>query len=124
MSKKQYSPNLKFQVVREALGEGKTPRQIANQYGIHPNSVRMWKKEFLERGMEVLAQDVTMQPYERRLTEHSEPRTRMVARTIAVFADALSCRQSERSAPDRAWEERAPPRSRFVLPRSARPSAQ
>lgn len=69
MSKKQYSPKLKFQVVLEALGGEKTPGQIAKQYGIHPNSVGLWKKEFLERGAEVFAQDGTVQQYERRLAE-------------------------------------------------------
>jgi len=67
MSKKQYSPKLKFQVVLEALSGEKTPGQIAKQYGIHPNSVGLWKKEFLERGGEVFAQDGTVKQYERRL---------------------------------------------------------
>ena len=69
MNKKQYSPKLKFQVVLEALSGEKTPGQIAKQYGIHPNSVGLWKKEFLERGAEVFAQDGTVQQYERRLAE-------------------------------------------------------
>src|SRR3989304_4739221 len=67
MNKKQYSPKLKFQVVLEAPSGEKTPGQIAKQYGIHPNSVGLWKKEFLERGAEVFAQDGTVQQYERRL---------------------------------------------------------
>ncbi|MBM3122467.1 MAG: transposase, partial [Chloroflexi bacterium] len=49
MAKKRYSPKVKFQVVLEALTGEKTPGQIAKQYGIHPNSVGLWKKEFLER---------------------------------------------------------------------------
>ena len=69
MSKKQYSPKLKFQVVLEALSGEKTPGQIAKQYGIHPNSVGLWKKEFLERGAEVFARDGTVQQYDRRLAE-------------------------------------------------------
>lgn len=69
MSKKEYSPKLKFQVVLEALTGEKTPGQIAKQYGIHPNSVGLWKKEFLERGAGVFAQDGTVQQYERRLAD-------------------------------------------------------
>jgi len=69
MSKKEYSPKLKFQVVLEALTGEKTPGQIAKQYGIHPNSVGLWKKEFLERGAEVFAQDGTVHQYERRLAD-------------------------------------------------------
>ena len=69
MAKKQISPKLKFQVVLEILTGEKSPGQIAKQYGIHPNSVGVWKKQFLERGPEVFAQDDTVQQYERRLAE-------------------------------------------------------
>lgn len=67
MARKRYSPKLKFQVVLEALTGEKTPGQIAKQYGIHPNSVGLWKKQFLERGAELFSQDDTVQEYERRL---------------------------------------------------------
>lgn len=69
MAKKQISAKLKFQVVLEMLTGEKSPGQIAKQYGIHPNSVGVWKKQFLERGPEVFAQDDTVQQYERRLAE-------------------------------------------------------
>ena len=69
MARKRYSPKLKFQVVLEALTEEKTPGQIAKQYGIHPNSVGLWKKQFLERGAELFAQDDSVQEYERRLED-------------------------------------------------------
>ena len=69
MARKLYSPKLKFQVVLEALTGEKTPGQIAKQYGIHPNSVGLWKKQFLERGAELFAQDDSVQEYERRLGE-------------------------------------------------------
>lgn len=52
MGKKRFSPNLDSQVVPEALSREKTPSQIAKQDGIHPNSTRLWKKEFLERRAE------------------------------------------------------------------------
>ena len=69
MAKKRYSPKVKFQVVLEALTGEKTPGQIAKQYGIHPNSVGLWKKEFLERGAEMFAEDGTVQEYERRIRQ-------------------------------------------------------
>ena len=53
----------------EALTGEKTPGQIAKQYGIHPNSVGLWKKEFLERGPELFAEDGTVQEYERRIRQ-------------------------------------------------------
>jgi len=69
VARKRYSPKLKFQVVLEALTGEKTPGQIAKQYGIHPNSVGLWKKQFLERGAELFAQDDSVQEYERRLED-------------------------------------------------------
>jgi transposase len=69
VARKRYSPKLKFQVVLEALTGEKSPGQIAKQYGIHPNSVGLWKKQFLERGAELFAQDDSVQEYERRLAD-------------------------------------------------------
>lgn len=69
MARKRYSPKLKFQVVLEALTGEKTPGQIAKQYGIHPNSVGLWKKQFLARGAEIFAEDDSVQEYERRLAD-------------------------------------------------------
>ncbi len=69
MARKRYSAKFKFQVVMEALSGEKTPGQIAKQYGIHPNSVSLWKKQFLEKGPELFAEDSTVQQYERRLAD-------------------------------------------------------
>jgi transposase len=69
VARKRYSPKLKFQVVLEALTGEKTPGQIAKQYGIHPNSVGLWKKQFLERGAEIFSEDDSVQEYERRLAD-------------------------------------------------------
>ena len=69
MARKRYSPKLKFQVVLEALTGEKTPGRIAKQYGIQPNSVGLWKKQFLERGAELFSRDDTVQEYERRLAD-------------------------------------------------------
>jgi len=69
MARKRYSPKLKFHVVLEALTGGKSPGQIARQYNVHPNSVALWKKTFLERGSELFAEDRAVQEYERRIAE-------------------------------------------------------
>jgi transposase len=69
MAKKRYSPNFKFQVVMEAMGGEKTPGQIAKQYGVHPITVGIWKKAFLERGPELFSEDDTVKEYERRIAE-------------------------------------------------------
>ena len=71
-TRKRYSSQLKFQVVDiparvvlEALTGEKTPRQIAKAYGMHPNSISLWKRTFLERGPEVFARDGAVREYER-----------------------------------------------------------
>lgn len=74
MSKKKgqgrrYSPRLKFQVVLEALSGERTPGQIAKVYDVHPNSVGLWKRRFLEEGPEIFARDSTVKEYERRIAE-------------------------------------------------------
>ena len=69
MSRRSYSPKLKFQVVLEALREEKTPAQIAKAYGVHANTVGLWKKAFLDRGPEIFAQDGAVAEYERRIAE-------------------------------------------------------
>jgi transposase len=69
MARKRYSPKLKFQVVLEALSGEKTTGQIAKEYGIHPNSVALWKKQFLEKGPELFSEDSTVQEYEGRIRD-------------------------------------------------------
>jgi len=65
----RYSAKLKFQVVLESFDPTKTPGQIAKVYRVHPNSVGLWKKIFIERGPEIFARDGTVAEYERRIAE-------------------------------------------------------
>jgi len=70
MAKKRYlRPKFKFQVVMEALSGEKTPGQIAKQYGVHPVTVGIWKKAFMEHGPELFSEDDTVKEYERRIAE-------------------------------------------------------
>jgi transposase-like protein len=66
---KRYPPKLKFQVVLELLQGEKTIGQIAKAYGVHPNSVHKWKKEFLEKGPEVFDQAGVVAEYEDRIAD-------------------------------------------------------
>lgn len=68
-TRRRFSPKLKFQVVLEALTGHRSPGQIARTYGVHPNSVGLWKKAFLERGAELFDRDGTSSQYERRIAE-------------------------------------------------------
>jgi transposase len=49
-SKRQkHSGAFKAKVAIEALQERETLSELSKKYGIHPNTITRWKKEFLER---------------------------------------------------------------------------
>ena len=49
-SKRQkHSGTFKAKVAIEALQERETLGELSKKYGIHPNMITRWKKEFLER---------------------------------------------------------------------------
>ncbi len=68
-TKRSISSKLKFQVVLEALQGGKTIGQIAKAYGVHPVSVGLWKKQFLERGAELFDTSAKRDQAEQRIAE-------------------------------------------------------
>jgi len=53
MKKRTFTPELKAKTVLEVLREEKTLSEIASAYNIHPNMLRNWKKEFLEKASSV-----------------------------------------------------------------------
>ena len=68
-TRRAYSPKLKFPVVMETLSGERTPGQIAKAYGVHANSIGLWRKAFLERGPEVFGREGAVEDYERRIAE-------------------------------------------------------
>ena len=66
---RRYTAKLKFQVVIEALKAEKSPGQIAKAYGVHANSVGIWKHWFLERGPSLFERGEAASDSERRLAE-------------------------------------------------------
>ena len=46
--RKQYSANLKAQLVLEVLKEEKALSQIASEHGVHPNQLRRWKSQAID----------------------------------------------------------------------------
>ena len=66
---RRYTAKLKFQVVIEALKAEKSPGQIAKAYGVHANSVGIWKHWFLERGPSLFERGAAASDSERRLAE-------------------------------------------------------
>jgi len=67
MQKRKFSPEFKVKVVLEALKEEKTLSEISSEYQIHPNLLRGWRKEFLEKASGVF--DEAKQRKDERQTE-------------------------------------------------------
>jgi transposase-like protein len=53
--RKQYSAQFKFKIALEATRCLKTISQISSEQGVHPNQVSAWKKQLLEEGPTVFA---------------------------------------------------------------------
>ena len=47
--RQKHSGTFKSKVAIEALQERETLSELSKKYGIHPNQITRWKKEFLER---------------------------------------------------------------------------
>ena len=48
-TRNHYSPDQKAQIVLEALQEEQTLAQLAAAHGVHPNLLRKWKAQAVER---------------------------------------------------------------------------
>jgi transposase-like protein len=54
----------------ELIQGEKTAGEVAKAYGVHPNSASAWRRQFLEKGPEIFAEDNTLQEYEKRRINH------------------------------------------------------
>jgi transposase-like protein len=51
--RKRFKADFKAKVALEALKEIKTVNQLAQDYGLHPNQISLWKKELTTRAEEI-----------------------------------------------------------------------
>jgi transposase-like protein len=51
----RYTPEFKAKVAIAALREQATIPELAKQFGVHPNQIHTWKREFIERAARVFA---------------------------------------------------------------------
>ena len=47
---RKLKPQLKFQIVLEAIEHERSNTEIARQYGIHPQLIVNWKRDFIRKG--------------------------------------------------------------------------
>jgi transposase len=54
-SRTRYTPEFKAKVAIAALREQATIPELAKQFGVHPNQIYTWKREFIEKASRVFA---------------------------------------------------------------------
>lgn len=47
---RKFNPQLKFKIVLETIKHERSNAEIARQYGIHPQMIVNWKKDFFQKG--------------------------------------------------------------------------
>lgn len=66
---RSHSAKVKFRAVLELVKGEKSVVEVARAYQVHPNSLKLWKDRFLERGAEIFERDSPDQGYEKRIAE-------------------------------------------------------
>jgi transposase len=51
----KYTPEFKAKVALAALREQATIPELAKQFGVHPNQIYTWKREFIDKAARVFA---------------------------------------------------------------------
>ena len=55
MGRRKLTKEFKAKVAMEAIKGQRTLNELANEYGVHPNQIGMWKKKLLEIAPEVFS---------------------------------------------------------------------
>ena len=70
--RKRYSAEEKSAIVLEILQDGKKISDVAEEHGIHPNQIMLWKKQALENMAELFKterKDITAKKEQREISE-------------------------------------------------------
>jgi transposase len=54
--RRNYDASFKVRVVLEAIKELKTLAELGSEFSVHPNQIRNWKNEFLEKASVVFSE--------------------------------------------------------------------
>ena len=61
-TRRTHNPAFKARVALAALREDRTLAQLCEQFELHPNQISEWKRQLLERAVEVFDSDAGPQP--------------------------------------------------------------
>ena len=70
--RRNYDANFKVRVALEAIKEFKTLAELASEFDVHPNQIRNWKAEFLEKASGVFSGNKDDKDDLRRLKEERD----------------------------------------------------
>ena len=74
MGKTVYTSQFKTKIVIELIKEEKTLGEIATENKLHPNVIRNWRKEFLEKAPRLFERSKQEEEYEKKAQELEEER--------------------------------------------------
>lgn len=63
-TRRKFSASFKAKVSIEALQERKTLAELTKQFGVHPNMIQRWKKEFISRSSELFESKSALSDFE------------------------------------------------------------
>lgn len=69
VSRKKHAAKVKFQVVLETLTNESKMIEVARHYGINPNLITKWRKEFFEKGAQIFELGSPTQESEKRIDD-------------------------------------------------------
>jgi len=78
MGKTVYTSQFKTKIVLELIKEEKTIGEIAGENKIHPNVIRNWRKEFLEKVPRLFETSKQEEEYAKKAQELDEERTELL----------------------------------------------
>ncbi len=70
-TRRKFSSSFKTKVVLEALKERYTMSELSEKFGIHPNQIAAWKREFLKNAENVF-ESATQKPSDKQLQKERE----------------------------------------------------